>query len=122
MDCRLTARHVKVTDELRDLVARRLTPLERLLGDTVVSPDMVLSSERNHYQTEFVVHARGDHRLHGVGDGNSWQVAVGGAVDKVMHQAQTLKGKWQARHRRSESMPEEGSDLAAAPDETTHGD
>ena len=57
MDCRLTARHVKVTDELRDLVARRLTPLERLLGDTVVSPDMVLSSERNHYQTELVVHA-----------------------------------------------------------------
>ena len=99
MDCRLTARHVKVTDELRDLVARRLTPLERLLGDTVVSPDMVLSSERNHYQTELVVHARGDHRLHGVGDGNSWQVAVGGAVDKVMHQAQTLKGKWQGRRR-----------------------
>ncbi len=122
MDCRLTARHVKVTDELRDLVARRLTPVDRALGDTVVSADMVLSSERNHYQTEFVVHARGDHRLHGVGDGNSWQVAVGAAVDKVMHQAQTLKGKWQARRRRSESVPGEGSNLAAAPDETTHGD
>ena len=87
MGCRLTGRHAKVTDELRDLVARRLAPLERLLGDTVVSADMVLSSERNHYQTEFVVHARGDYRLHGVGDGNSWQIAVGAAVDKVMHQA-----------------------------------
>lgn len=122
MDCRLTTRHVKATDELRDLVARRLTPVDRALSDTVVSADMVLSSERNHYQTEFVVHARGDHRLHGVGDGNSWQVAVGAAVDKVMHQAQTLKGKWQARRRRSESVPGEGSNLAAAPDETTHGD
>ncbi len=122
MGCRLTGRHAKVTDELRDLVARRMAPLERLLGGTVVSADMVLSSERNHYQTEFVVHARGDHRLHGVGDGNSWQIAVGAAVDKVMHQAQTLKGKWQARRRHSDSVPGEGSDLAAAPDETTHGD
>ena len=85
MACKLTTRHVKVTDELRDLVARRLTPLERLLGDTVVSADMALSSERNHYQTEFVVHARGDHLLHRVGDGNRWQVAVSAAVAKVMH-------------------------------------
>ena len=48
MDCRLTTRHVKVTDELRGLVARRLTPVDRALGDTVVPADMVLSSERNH--------------------------------------------------------------------------
>ena len=85
MDCRLTTRHVKATDELRDLVARRLTPADRALVDTVVSADLVLSSERNHCQTKLVVHARGDHLLHGVGDGNRWQVAVGAAVDKVMH-------------------------------------
>ena len=48
MACRLTTRHVKVTDGLRGLVARRLTPVDRALGDTVVPADMVLSSERNH--------------------------------------------------------------------------
>ena len=85
MACRLTTRHVKVTDELRGLVARRLTPVDRALGDTVVPGDMVLSSERNHCQTKLVVHGRGDHLLHRVGDGNRWQVAVSAAVAKVMH-------------------------------------
>ncbi len=124
MDCTLTGRHVKVTEELRDTIERRLVPLDRLLGDAALSAEMVLTSERHACQAEFVVHARGDHRLHGVGDAPGMEVAVGAAVDKVMHQAQTLKGKWQARRRRAEPTREVGPDLAIAPDldEPTPGD
>ena len=111
MDCTLTGRHVEVTEELRELIQRRLAPLDRLLGDAAISADMVLTAaERPHYQTEFVVHARGHHRLHGVGTGDSWPVSVGAAAVKEMHQAQTLKGKWQARRRRAEIVPGAGPD------------
>jgi ribosomal subunit interface protein len=125
MDCTLTGRHVEVTEELRELIERRLAPLDRLLGDAAISADMVLTAaERPHYQTEFVVHARGNHRLHGVGNGESWPVAVGAAVDKVMHQAQTLKGKWQARRRRAEAVPGAGPDRDGSvdTDEPTPGE
>lgn len=99
MECTLTGRNTQVTPELRNLVLRRLSSLERLIGDAVVSADMVVATERHLYVSELVVHARGDHRLHGIGDGDTWQIAIGGAVDKVMRQAQTLKGKWQGRRR-----------------------
>ena len=103
MERTLTCRNIDVNPELRaelrDLMSRRLDPLERLLGDAVVSADMVLSSERHRCVSELVVHTRGDHRLHGLAEGPSWQTAIGSAVDKVMHQAQTLKGKWQGRRR-----------------------
>ena len=99
MECTLTGRNIEVGTELRDLIHRRLVPIERLLGDAIVSADMVLTTERRLCVSELVVHARGDHRLHGLAEGPSWQTAVGSAVDKVMHQAQTLKGKWQGRRR-----------------------
>lgn len=125
MECKLTGRHVEVTETLRELIERRLAPLDRVLGDAAVSADMVLTAgERPHCSTEFVVHARGNHRLHGVGSGENWPVAVGAAVDKVMHQAQTLKGKWQARRRRAEAVA--ASDAVEAGslelDESNHGE
>ena len=90
---------MEINGELRDLIDRRLLPLERLLGDAIVSADMVLAAERHLCVSELVVHARGDHRLYGLAEGQSWQAAVGAAVEKVMHQAQTLKGKWRERRR-----------------------
>ena len=99
MQCIVTGRHMEVGSGLRDLIDQRLLPLERLLGDAVVSAEMVLAAEHHLCVSELVVHARGDHRLHGLAEGPNWQTAVGAAVDKVMHQAQTLKGKWQGRRR-----------------------
>ena len=99
MEFTVTGRHMEINSELRDLIDRRLLPLERLLGDAIVSADMVLAAERHLCVSELVVHARGDHRLHGLAEGESWQTAVGAAVEKVMHQAQTLKGKWHGRRR-----------------------
>lgn len=101
MECKLTGRNTQITPELRELIDRRLQPLERVLGEALVSAEMVLSSDHRQCVSELVVHARGDHRLHGLAEGPTWQAAVGGAVDKVMHQAQKLKGKWQARRRHS---------------------
>jgi putative sigma-54 modulation protein len=96
----VTGRHVQVTDEMRDLITQRLAPLERLLGDAIISTHVMLNAEHQRCVSELELHARGDHRLHGLAEGPNWQAAVGGAVDKVTHQAQTLKGKWQGRRRR----------------------
>jgi len=108
MECTLTGRGLHITPELRELIDRRLHPLERVLGDSMVSADMVLSSAHGQYASELIVHARGDHRLHGLAEGPNWQASVGAAVDKVLHQAQTLKGKWQARRRQSPPAPTDG--------------
>ena len=73
---------MEISVELRRLVDRRLLPLERLLGDALVSADMVMATKHHRCMSEFVVHARGDHRLHGLGEGSNWQAAVGAAVEK----------------------------------------
>ena len=99
MECTVTGRHLEIGRELRDLIDQRLLPLERLLGDALVSAEMVLTAEHRRCVSELVVHARGDHRLHGLAKGPNWQAAVGAAVEKVMQQAQTLKGKWHGRRR-----------------------
>lgn len=106
MQYTLTARNVPVNDELRDLIDKRLQPLERVLGDALVSAEVVLSSARHLCVSELVVHARGDHRLHGVAEGPNWPAAVGAAVDKVNHQAHTLKGKWHDRRRHAAPVSE----------------
>ena len=50
-----------------------------------------------------MLHARGDHMLHGEGEGATWATALRAAVDKVDQQAHTVKGKWQDRRRRASS-------------------
>ena len=60
---------------------------------------MVLTTQHHLCVSELVVHARGDHRLHGLAEGRNWQTAVGTAVDKVMRQTRTLKGKWREPRR-----------------------
>ena len=119
MQYTLTARHLSVNDELRDLIDKRLLPLERVLGDALVSAEVVLSSARHLCVSELIVHARGDHRLHAVAEGPNWQVAVGTAVDKVSHQAHTLKGKWQDRRRHAATGSESESDDTEVVDDTT---
>ena len=99
VECTVTGRHMEISSELRHLVDRRILPLERLLGDALVSADMVMATEHHLCVSDLVVHARGDHRLHGLAKGPNWQAAVGAAVEKVMQQAQTLKGKWHGRRR-----------------------
>lgn len=97
----VTGRHVVVTPRLRQIIEQKLAKLDRLLNDKVVSIQVVLAQERRSRSAEVVLHARGDHVLHGLGEGNAWTQAIGGAVDKVAQQAHTLKGKWDKRRRRA---------------------
>ncbi|TDI19461.1 MAG: hypothetical protein E2P06_16390 [Acidobacteria bacterium] len=110
MECTVTGRHMEISSTLRDLVRQRLLPLERLLGDALVSAEIVLAAERHVCVSELVVHARGDHRLHGMAKASNWQTSIGAAVEKVMHQAQTLKGKWQGRRRQAVPPPNLAAD------------
>ena len=121
MQYTLTARNVPVSDELRDLIDKRLQPLERVLGDALVSVEVVLSMARHLCVSELIVHARGDHRLHGIAEAPSWQAAVGAAVDKVNHQAHTLKGKWQDRRRHAVSVTGQAGRDAEVDDTTSVG-
>jgi len=97
----LTGRHVDVTPILRKLVETRLGKLDRMLGDSIVSAQVVLARERYRYVVEMTVHVRGDHVLHGVASTAAWDTALTEAVEKIMQQAQKLKGKWQERKRRA---------------------
>ena len=97
----VTGRHVEITAPLRNLIDQRLAKLERLLNDNVVSAVVILTKEKYRHRTEIVIHARGDHMLRGLGEGNAWPISIRQASEKVEQQAQTLKGKWAERKRSS---------------------
>jgi putative sigma-54 modulation protein len=96
----ITGRHVDVSAPLRQLIIRRLAKLERLLNDSAISGQVILTREKYRHCTEIIIHARGDHMMRGLGEGTGWPVSVRNAVGKIAQQAQTLKGKWGERKRR----------------------
>jgi putative sigma-54 modulation protein len=97
----LKGRNLEITPALRQLLERRLQKLERLLNDSVVSTQVVLTLEKYRRITEITLHARGDHILHGIGDAASWPLSSRQAVEKISQQAHTLKDKWRSRKRRA---------------------
>jgi len=101
MRVEVTGRHVDITPPLRQLIARRLTKLERLLNDSAISTEVILTKEKYRHRTELIIHVRGDHMLRGLGEGTGWPVSVRDAAAKIEQQAQKVKGKWGARRRRS---------------------
>jgi ribosomal subunit interface protein len=100
MRLELTGRHVDITPILRRLVDAKLARAERLLNDSAVSAQAVLTREKYRFRVEITLHARGEKFLHGMGQGRGWEPALTQAVDKIAQQAQTVKGKWQERKRR----------------------
>jgi len=67
----LTGRNVEISPALREMVERRLAKLERLLADSAVSAQVVLTRERHRHVTDVTLHARGDHVLSGLGAATS---------------------------------------------------
>jgi putative sigma-54 modulation protein len=90
----ITGRHIEITPGLRQLIDKSLARVERLLNDNAVSATVVLTKEKYRHKTEVVVHAKGDHILSGIGEGNTWPLSVRKAAAKIEHQAQTLKSRW----------------------------
>jgi len=97
MRLELTGRHIDITPDLDRLVHRKIAKLERLLNSRAVSVHTVLSVEKHRHRTEVTLHAAGDVFFHGVGDTGDWQTSVADAVEKILQQAQKLKGKAQVR-------------------------
>ena len=108
MKTTVTGRHVDIPTEVRALILKKLETLERRLSDGAVSVQVVLSRSHRDCMVEIVLHARGDHMLHGEGQGTAWAQAIRSAIDKVDQQAYTLKGKWQGRRRRANSAASDG--------------
>ena len=100
MRVELTGRHVVVTPALRRLVETKLSKLERVLNDSAVSAQTVLTREKHAYRADISLHARGEKFLHGVASTASWETSIVGAIAKISSQAETVKGKWQERKRR----------------------
>ena len=101
MRLEITGRHVDIGASLRQLIHKRLAKLERLLNDNAVSGQVILTKEKYRHRTEVIIHARGDHMLRGLGEGNAWPISIRQAVAKIEQQAHTLKGKWGERKRRA---------------------
>jgi len=99
MRLELTGRHVDVTPALRRLVARKLAKLERLLNDSALSAQVVLTAEKRGRRADVTLHARGEKFLHGDGEAAVWEAALSRACDKIAQQAQKVKGKWLERKR-----------------------
>ena len=95
----LTGRQVEITPGIRRLVAKKIARLERVLNTKAVSGQVELWLEKFRHVVEVHIHARGGHMLKGRAVATGWEEALTEAVDRIIHQAQTLKGKWQGRKR-----------------------
>ncbi len=111
MRLELTGRHVSITAALRTLVEQRLAHTLRMLNDSAVSAQVVLTREKTRVHADVTLHARGEHFLHGEATGRDVPTALGAAADKIDRQAQKLKGRWAGRKRRGISV---GKAAAAA--------
>jgi putative sigma-54 modulation protein len=99
MRLELTGRHVDITPTLRRIVDSRIGKLERLLNDSAVSAQIVLTREKNRLHAEITLHARDEKFLHAVGTSAAWGTSLAEAIDKIAQQARRVKGKWRDRKR-----------------------
>jgi putative sigma-54 modulation protein len=116
MRLELTGRHIDITPSIRRIVDAKLAKLERLLNDSAVSAQVVLTREKFRRGAEITLHARGENFLHGVGSSETWERSLSLAVEKIVHQAEKVKGKWQERKRGGvRRAPRAAEPRAAAP-------
>ncbi len=109
MRLELTGRHITITPTIRRLVEDRLAPMLRMLNDSAVSTQVVLTKEKARVHAEITLHARGDHFLHGEASGRDLLTALGAAADKVDRQVQRLKSKWSKGKRQGISVAKAAS-------------
>ena len=96
----ITGRNVEITAPIRQLIDRRLARLARVLNDSAISGQVILTREKYRHRAEIIIHARGDHMMRGLGEGNAWPISVRQAAEKIEQQATKLKSKWDERKRK----------------------
>jgi putative sigma-54 modulation protein len=96
----LTGRNMDVTPALRRMVEAKLVRVERMLNDAAVSAQIVFTQQKHMRRADITLHARGEKFLHGVGRTDAWDTSMSNALDKIMQQAQKVKGKWDDRKRK----------------------
>ena len=107
MRLELRGHHVDVTPGLRRFVEEKLSKLERLLNDSAVSAQAILTVEKRRHVADITLHARGERFLHGLGDSGTWETALTQAVAKISRQAQKLKTRQkEKRHGLKAPAPE----------------
>jgi len=94
MRLELTGRHITISPALRTLVEDRLAPMLRMLNDSAVSAQVVLTKQKGRVHAEVTLHARGEHFLHGEATGRDARTALAATADKVDRQVQKLKSRW----------------------------
>jgi putative sigma-54 modulation protein len=117
----ITGRQVEITTGLRQLITRSLAKIERILDHRAISGTVVLTKEKYRHITELSIHARGDHILSGVGEGNTWPLSMRKAAAKIENQAQKLKSKLaEGRHRQDRPRRRAAAAPVAAADGTSN--
>ena len=100
MHIEITGRRMAVSSYLRSLVTTKMARVFRHLSDAGLSASVVVSRAKIDKLVEVTVHARGEHFLHAVGNGPTWQFASTLVAERLDQQAARLKGKWKGRRRR----------------------
>ena len=100
MRLELTGRHVSISSTLRRLVQQQLARLDRVLNDSAISCQTVLTQEKYRHHVEITLHARGERFMHGVGTARDWETSIREAAEKIEVQVRKQKGKWKERKRR----------------------
>jgi len=114
MRLELTGRHLSITPATRALVVERIDHTLRLLNDSAVSAHVVLTRERARIRAEVTLHARRERFLHGEASGQSVELALNAAADKVDQQARKLKGKRDGRKRGPSAVKAASAGVEAA--------
>jgi putative sigma-54 modulation protein len=99
MRLELTGRQIDITPGIRRVIETKLAKLERMLNDSAVSAQVVITREKNAHRVDVTLHARGEKFLHGIGRGVSVDTAMAQAVEKIGQQARRVKGKFEGRKR-----------------------
>src|SRR5262245_58931345 len=100
MRLELTGRRLAITPSLRALVTRKLGKVRRFVNDAGISAAVILTKEKFSSVVEISLHAKGERFLHAVAKATSWEKAMTDGVAKILHQAETVKSRWQERKRR----------------------
>lgn len=101
MRLELTGRQIDITPGVRRIIETKLGKLERLLNDSAVSAQVVVTRDKTGHRVDVTLHARGERFLHGLGRGEGVLTAMTEAVEKLGQQARKVKGKFEGRKRRA---------------------